>query len=301
MKKLLLGIDGGGSNTSLVAADEKLTILENVTGKASNYLKIGLEDAVQNISELVNPLLCKYSNLDSVLVIGTAGAGRLDDVLKLENELASAIPNLHRLKVVSDAEITVKGAFGNKTGAILISGTGSILYYKGENKLERVGGDGRIIGDEGSAYSIGKRALNHLSKVFDGREEETDISKILITKLGIESQKELINLVYKNSFTIASVAQFVFEAAEIKDRMANNILQDESDKLINHITALIARQNINELNLALSGGLLGSDNVYKNLVIEKINQKYPKIKITEPKHKPEVGALLIAKELITEG
>ncbi|MDZ7764011.1 MAG: BadF/BadG/BcrA/BcrD ATPase family protein [Melioribacteraceae bacterium] len=301
MRKILIGIDGGGSKTSLVAADEVLNILESRTGGASNFLSIGIEIALSNLSELIKPILKKYPNSNKILVLGTAGGGRREDAQKLEDALTKLLDadNLS-VNVVSDAEITLKGAFVNNPGAILIAGTGSILYYKENDEIERVGGDGKIIGDEGSGYTIGRNALSHLSKVFDGRERATNLSRKMISQFGIRTQKELINNVYKNNFDIAGAAITVIETASLGDEISVNILEDAADKLTDHIGALIKRKNLEELKISFAGSLLTNENIYKEMVERKIIEKYSTIEIVEPKHKPEVGALLIAKTLISK-
>ncbi|MCL4278865.1 MAG: hypothetical protein KJZ60_04155, partial [Ignavibacteriaceae bacterium] len=100
------------------------------------------------------------------------------------------------VKVISDAHIALEGAFPDSAGCILIAGTGSILFGKDEKGvIHRVGGFGRLIGDEGSGYSIGRKALNAVSKSSDGRGEETLISELLNSKMNSGSANAIINKV----------------------------------------------------------------------------------------------------------
>ncbi|MCK7523695.1 MAG: hypothetical protein MZV64_41725 [Ignavibacteriales bacterium] len=46
-----------------------------------------------------------------------------------------------------------------------------------------------MIGDEGSGYSIGRKALNAVSKASDGRGEETLISELLDAKMNHSTYK----------------------------------------------------------------------------------------------------------------
>lgn len=81
---------------------------------------------------------------------------------------------------------------------------GSILFGKDEKGvIHRVGGFGRLIGDEGSGYSIGRKALNAVSKSSDGRGEETLISELLNSKMNSGSQMRLsIKFTMKNSMLL---------------------------------------------------------------------------------------------------
>lgn len=299
MNKLLFGIDGGGSNTKLLVTDIDLNKLEQSTGGATNFLKVGFEEAVINVQNLIEPFLVKHSDDSEItLVIGTAGAGRKEDAEKFETYLKESLTAVENIKVVSDAEITLRGAFENQNGAILIAGTGSILYYKLNNGINRVGGFGRLIGDEGSGYSIGRKGLNIFSKMLDGRIEKTLLTELANQRLGIDSAQSLITKVYKEEFNIASFAEIVIEAAGENETHSKKIIDEETDELINHLRVITKNNKSAQIDLVLSGGLLESENIFKNLLIQKIADQLPRIKIVKPKHRPEYGAVLIAKEIL---
>ncbi|MCZ7602294.1 MAG: BadF/BadG/BcrA/BcrD ATPase family protein [Melioribacteraceae bacterium] len=297
MKRILCGIDGGGSNTKLLITDENLNVLTEDVGGASNFLKIGFEEAVLNVINLLDPHLNNYKDHEIALVIGTAGAGRKDSAEKFQDYLSESLPKTQHIKVVSDAEITIKGAFENEDGAILIAGTGSILFYKIENIINRVGGFGRLIGDEGSGYSIGQKGLNLFSKMVDGRINKSELFLIAKTELKVNSTNELIDLIYKNNYEISQFAEVVINAASKGIQDAINILQSEANELLIHLKAMCDSVKFDRLNLILTGGLLQSENYYKKMLTDIINKKLPQLKIIEPKHSAEFGAVLIAKNL----
>ena len=296
MKKYLVGIDGGGSNTKLILTDFDLNILEKSSGGASNFLKIGFEKAVQNVTDLVEPYFKKYDESSLALVIGTSGAGRESDANNFEKLLLECVPSINNIRVVSDAAITLKGAFENSDGAILIAGTGSILYYKIGNDVKRIGGYGRLIGDEGSGYSLGRRGINAISKMLDGRLEEQPLMKLAKTRLKINSTNELINKIYKDNFDIASFAEVVISSAGNGDQFSQSLIDAETDELIVHLKTMIIFNKLSKIDLVFSGGLVSSENLYRSVLCEKIATQVPQISIVEPKFSPEFGAVLIAKE-----
>ncbi|MGB5288047.1 MAG: BadF/BadG/BcrA/BcrD ATPase family protein, partial [Ignavibacteriaceae bacterium] len=51
--KYLIGIDGGGTKTDCAIADLSGKIIHQVVGKPSNFLIIGVEEAVENIFALI--------------------------------------------------------------------------------------------------------------------------------------------------------------------------------------------------------------------------------------------------------
>jgi len=306
--KYLIGIDGGGTKTDCAIADLSGKIINQITGKPSNFLVIGVEEAVENIFNLIEENLFQlegdFSDVKQI-VIGAAGAGRKEDVQILEKSFLDYADqqgvHFKGIKVVSDAHIALEGAFPDSIGCILIAGTGSILFGKDEKgNIHRVGGFGRLIGDEGSGYSIGRKALNAVSKESDGRGEKTLITEILNNKMKVEHSDSLINKVYKEKLDIASLAKIVIEAAEEDDEIAQDILDEEADELVLHIKSILEKISSNNLNVAFSGSLIDNKNFYSDLLKRKINSTLPKVKVAKASTSPLNGAILLAKRIVDE-
>jgi N-acetylglucosamine kinase-like BadF-type ATPase len=304
--KYIIGIDGGGTKTDCAAADLEGNILFETKGDPSNFLVEGIEKASRSILNLINK--CKeklnfnYPDIE-IILIGTAGAGRRNDAERLAKSFidyskAKGI-SFKKFIVESDARIALEGAFSGKPGVILIAGTGSILFGKDSNGIiHRIGGFGRLIGDEGSGYSLGRKCLNTASKQLDGRESISLISKYLMEKYNINSAEELINAVYKNKLDIASIAPIVISAAENNDSPAAKIIEEETDELLLHISAIKENFSFTGFDLSFMGGLINKDNFYTKRLIEKIRKNFPSINIKAPQNLPVAGAILMAKSLL---
>ncbi len=301
----IIGMDGGGTKTHCLITNLDGKILYECTGGASNFLVIGTEKVSETIFNLIqsckNQLGISFSDISSI-VLGTTGAGRRNDAEKLENAFKEYSQNhganLNFFHVESDARIALEGAFSGKPGSILIAGTGSIMFGKdSEGRIHRVGGFGRFLGDEGSGFVIGKKGLAAVSKEFDGRGNPTNISKLVKEKFGIDSSEKLINEIYKNNFDIASAAPLVIEAAEQDDAVALKIIDEETDELLFHLSAMLKKLNQAEMNVAFIGGIITHDNIYSKTLRKKIALKLPNIKVKEPENSPAFGAVLMAKEI----
>jgi N-acetylglucosamine kinase-like BadF-type ATPase len=306
--KYIIGIDGGGTKTDCAATDLKGNILFETKGRPSNFLIEGIENVAESILDLINK--CKtnlsfdYSDIEAIL-IGTAGAGRKNDAERLERSFTDFVKakgiKFRNFIVESDARIALEGALSGMPGAILICGTGSIMIGKDLNgNIYRIGGFGRLIGDEGGGYSIGRKGLNAVSKQLDGRGNFTLISKYLEDKFAINSSEKLISEVYKNNLDIASVAPAVIAAAENNDETALNIINKEVDELLKYIPAIKKMLNLNELNLSFIGGLITNENFYSKKLKDKIMNDFPGIKIQPPKNPPVMGAIIMAKKIIAK-
>lgn len=303
--EIIIGMDGGGTKTHCVAANLEGKILYEVTGEASSFLTLGTEKVSETIFNLIEECL-KNLNLDfsdvKIVLLGTTGAGRKVDAERLKITFDNFVKKKNlkiNFIVESDARIALEGAFSGKPGSILIAGTGSIIFGKDKHGIiHRAGGFGRFIGDQGSGYSIGRKGLAAVSKDMDGRGEKTLIRKFLEDKFGITNPETLIIEIHKNNFDIASAAPLVIDAAKKNDKAAINILNEESDELLLHVSAMNKILNEPEMNLCFIGSLISSDNLYSKILKEKIREQLQKVKIIQPENPPAIGAILMAKKLV---
>lgn len=303
---MLIGIDGGASRSRCVITDVELNIISESNGDQINPLVIGFDQSVQNIIHLISDTLKSAKSSERKIksvVIGSAGCGREDDANQLKQLLFKLLQEnnitVDNLLVTSDARITLEAAFEGKPGSILISGTGSIMLGKNDfGEIFRVGGLGRLIGDEGSGYSIGKKGLTAIAKYFDGRGKSTKLTDIIEQEFLINSVDGLITALYKNNFNIPALAPVVFDAAESGDVTAQKILEEEADELILHIASMKELIKSDLLKLSLYGSLLTKPNYFSYLLNEKIIRKFNDVRIVEPINLPEFGAIIMAKRLL---
>ena len=303
--KYLIGMDGGGTKTKCILTDINLIPVYETTGGPSNFLVIGTEKVSETILNLIQDCISSQkisaNDIDGI-VLGTTGGGRRSDAEVLESQIikdASQISiALNKLRVESDARIALEGAFSGKEGSILIAGTGSIMFGKDDKgEIHRVGGFGRFIGDEGSGYRIGRIGLNAVARYFDGRAKQTKIADLLEQEFSISSSEELITVVYRNNFNIASAAPLVFDAAESGDKIAQRILEDEADELMLHISAMRVKLNVPLLKVSLIGSLITTANYFSYLFNEMVVRKFNDVQVKEAEHAPEFGAAILAKQL----
>jgi N-acetylglucosamine kinase-like BadF-type ATPase len=304
--KYLIGIDGGGTKTRCIAANFEGKSFYEATGGPSNFLVFSLDQVSENLVNLledcIKNLKCEFEDL-AFVVLGTAGAGRIEDAERLEHHFLDYAnkkkAEIKNFKVVSDARIALEGAFSGRPGSILISGTGSIMFGKDANgDVHRVGGFGRFIGDEGSGYSIGRKGLAALSKFYDGRGKRTMLSELVSNQFGIESGEKLINAVYKNNFDIASAAQQVIKAADENDEVCKKIVDEETNELITHINAMKEKLKQKTMEVSFTGSIITTDNFLSRQLHKKIKEKFDDVKVIEPEHQSVMGAVLIAKSFI---
>ncbi len=177
---IFLGIDGGGTKTTCVVADET-SILGSATSGGSNINRLG-EVRVRDALHAAVRAACVAAKVDPSRIestcVGLSGAGRgevRDAVAGMMKEVVGG-----QVLVVSDLETTLEAAFGGGAGVITIAGTGSIAYGSdGRGRTARAGGWGLAISDEGSGQWIGRTAVRAALGAKDAGEDPPLLETIL--------------------------------------------------------------------------------------------------------------------------
>ncbi len=296
-----MGIDGGGTNTIALVGDEGNNPLALYKGGATNYQSIGVEKVKENFQLLFEYFKVKNNiniNDFNSICLGCAGVNSSYDIAIYEDIICS-LGYKGQLLVYNDAVAALVGANGKMEGAVLISGTGSIVYgINKEGKHIRIGGWGHIIGDEGSGYAIGRDALQKVSLSFDGRNPPTKLWKSISEKLNISSSEQLMRYIYNldtKKQQIANIAPIVISIAD-EDEAALDVLNKAITDLKKMIYALDNKLCMESYDLALSGSILLKNFRIRNALVEEIKSINPKINVHMPYNEPHFGALILAKE-----
>ena len=301
-----IGIDGGGTKTKTILTEDNLSIIRSISGPASNPLAVGFENSSNIIIALIKKLLSKTRIDQPVYVVaGIAGCGskkNADKLTKLiKKKIASKKIQVKKLKIVSDAEIALEGPLNGKPGTVLICGTGSVLIGKNsEGKFIKIGGFGKLIGDEGSGYSIGKKGLQAISKYIDGRGSDTILAKSISKKFGIRDRESFILKVHSDEFDVAEIAAHVISAAQKGDKLCKEIIDNEIEEILLHIKSLKRFLGKRNIPLCFAGGVLNNKNFYSEELKNRIGKKFGKINFITSKYPPEYGAVILANKLFNQ-
>ena len=300
---IFLGINAGGTKTDFVITDGTLMPVYSSTAPPCNLKKEGIDSALVLLEDILSGIVASNKiNINEIAGIcaGFAGGGRVNDTENLKLRFQKLIKEKFGLAIpviiTTDALITLEGAFKGGEGAVLIAGTGSIIYAK-DNKdiFYRAGGFGRIIGDEGSGYSIGRKGLAAAAKFFDSRGKDNLMAKYLKDEFNISSTEGLIKKVYEENLEPSEFAPHVIAAAAGNDPAAQMIVDEETEELINHIKSVKNYLGSN-FKLCLSGGIIATDNYFSRRLKNKIGERFPNIEIILPAHSPEIGAVLLLRK-----
>lgn len=193
------------------------------------------------------------------LAVASRGVWTPSERKRLAKRLRSLSPGI---TVLSDVEAAWLAAFGSGegTGILIISGTGSIAYGRdSDGCARRAGGLGPLLGDEGSAFWIGREWLRSKAK-------GPDLAAVL-------------HLLRQNPFPvrrIASLAAKVLRSARRGDPQASQIIRQAQDDLAALVSELAATLHWKRaIPVGWGGSLLDNSDFRAGFL--KAAQRHPKL------------------------
>jgi N-acetylglucosamine kinase len=293
---LVLGVDGGATKTSCVLADEKFGILGVGLAGSSNYHVVGVEEAQKSVAlaikRAIPPNLKK--NID-VCCFGMGGLNTKRDKKVISGFIKPLVAARKHI-FVNDVVIAFYAATCGEPGIVIVAGTGSIAYGVNKEGKEGVaGGWGWLIGDEGSAFYIAKKALMSASKAYDGRGKPTSLVELFCNHLKISKFENIISKIYEEMKPrdLASLAPLVTQAAQKGDEVAQKILEDAARELALTVKALSERLNMKgRFTVGAAGGVFKSQPVWRFFQSE-VQKQVPGAELTKPLEYPVIGALIM--------
>ena len=79
--------------------------------------------------------------------------------------------------------------------------------------------------------------------------------------------------------------------------MCKEILDKESDELLLHISAMDKKLKEKNMKIVFIGGTITNKNLYSQMLKEKIKLYLPNIILQQADYPPEIGAVILAKQL----
>lgn len=301
-----LGFDGGGTKTECVLVDDNGQVTSRSLSGPSNPLRIGFDRAYAALANAAAATLAaarlKPSDV-SAICAGLSGAGRSGVPERMEAFFRESFPNSF-VHVTSDLETALEAAAGRGVGVVLIAGTGSAAFGRNAaGKTARVGGYGPWIGDEGSAFEIGRRAVTIVGKVRDRGTPATALTEKILPAAGCGNWDELIEQAATNPDDVfPRVFPLVVELATAGDDVARGLLLGAASELGEMTAALIRKLKLQDVEfpLAKSGGVFGHSTLLDTHLDERIRAVASRVRIAMLDVAPSVGAARLALRLASE-
>lgn len=244
---LYVGIDGGGSKTRTVAVD--------ASGEVRlDHLSDGCDLPSRGPAQVRRVLTEIRSAVDDVVgaderVLVTAGLPALGETDAWDAQLRRLTSEAllgWQVTLRNDVRLALEGALPAVAGVLVLSGTGSMAWGKtADGREARTGGWGPLLGDEGSGFEIGRKALAAALMAADGRGPATRLRETLPAALGVDDAKGVLSVLgtlpEASRYRVAALVPVVMDAASGGDTVARTLVEGAASDLVLHVEAVMRR------------------------------------------------------------
>lgn len=305
-----LALDAGGTKTDIVLADETRQMARVRTGSIKR-LRVSAETAARHLDQGLAELT-QISGIPMSAIrrtcIGTAG----ETVPLVTDWLHAAFAQRVSgdLILTGDVSIALDAAFPNRSGVLVLAGTGSNVAGRiHDGDIITAGGWGPVLSDQGSGYRIGLRALRNLFLAIDMSDQRSiESSPHSLLRAVMEFWKlDSLSLLVEHANRkpepdFSGLTTIVLACAEQGDLLSRQVLQQEAAEL-----ACIASIVIRKLKgaaedslwlpaVAFTGSILEKVHPVRESLVSSLRSSFPGIDILPGIVDPIEGALLRARE-----
>lgn len=300
-QQVIVGIDGGGTYTRVIAVNKDGKILSFVKGGGVHPEKN--KDPKKNVQQAINKALNKARiPLDSVvhIVAGYAGLNNKSDKVWAEPMLQISGLNA-TTTIVNDAEIAQYGAFLGKRGIIAVAGTGTNVLGKIESGEIYTNRQFHYYAESSARFLTYSVIYDLITKKLSS--DNTSLIEKVLAYWNLHRLDELRKLA-SSSFTgyelnglkeLSNMASIVTEEAENGDVIAIRACKRAAESLSLAIQLVGSMFESNEVPLSFIGGVANTE-VIKRLLLKELdkNDLYQTFTYQEPILPPVLGAVLYA-------
>lgn len=306
--EIVLGIDSGGTNYRVMAADKTGEVLGFYIGQPASHHYLDTEKMRNRIEEALDKCLMQFQGRRQdicALVCGATGIDSEQDQ-KVVESCYQNLRDIHcPVKVMNDAELAHYTVTGGR-GILLISGTGSIVCGRNKQGIcARAGGwPLSIFGDEGSGVWVSKMALRHLGRRLDGAVPESLLTMYMKEELHISTRDELIQLALTKGNTpetLPKLGKLVNQAADKGDPYAEAILNQAAGELMGLVEDIVYTLNLEWMEPDFPLGVWGSNLLKSQMLLNQFSalfcRRFPQAAIHLPQKEAVEGAVQLALEI----
>ncbi len=283
-----LGIDGGGSTTRAVLADERGQAAATAFAGSLNYLAVGMRTARESLQCIMNqinlPVCAAF--IGNAALAGAASEAEL-------HALCDGILEPACLAMDSDLYIALETIGTPEACAVAIAGTGSMAAGRaGENQpILHTGGWGYLLGDEGSGFHIAWEAIRAALRGYEGSGPATKLTDALCKQYGVNEPEQLLGCFYAPPKQRHEIAAFAHAVLHCDDTVAREIIARCAADYAETVRALL-RQLPENATLGLWGGMFQHSEHYREAFCNALGKKAVLLSAA-----PEWGAARAAMKL----
>lgn len=264
--KYYIGVDGGGTKTSLALFDENKNILALAESGGSNHetLEGSFEEAANVIMDGIKELCEKQGittdDIDTVLM-GLAGIDHEFQLEAISEEFDDL--GLKNYSIYNDGFIVIKAGVGKGAGIGYNCGTGTCCNCIDSNgEMLQIGGFSELSGDVGNGHWIATEAFKIAYDDICLKKRKSLVTEYFRKETGVNDRDSLLLSIVKiqgleSEKYIRLLIDAFFYAANNGDEAALEVIEIMAERGADFISGHIKNMVFNEdtVNVVLSGSI----------------------------------------------
>jgi glucosamine kinase len=231
--------------------------------------------------------------------VGLSGfeAARDEDLRHVGEALRERL-GVARVTIASDGVTSLLGALGDRLGAVVAAGTGTVCVARGPRRWVKVDGWGSLLGDDGSAFAIGRSGLNAGLRELDGRRGSEALLRAAAERFG--EPAGIAEAIYRSQVPTRTVAGFARDVAMVAaegDATAHSILATAGRELALTACAALGRafDGGETAAVSYSGSVFSAGPPLLEAFEEELARLRPDAQLLPPAGDSLAGAALLAE------
>jgi len=287
---LYMSADGGGTKLIVLLYDENFRLISKGVSGGTNVNFRPLEDVREDMRDALYQCLGDSHPVIEMLSCVIVGPG------EVFLEEAKKLADIRRFDLVNEGQMALMAGAGTKWGMLALSGTGSDVFVLQPEWTDFIGGWGTILGDEGSGYDLGAKALRAAIWAHDGRGPDSLILPYLMEAWKLQVPWDMVPKVYGERDPrrlVASVTRIAAKAACDGDEVAKKLFADAGHELALLVRAVMKKHRDGiEGPVVISGGTWKGYSGMYDAFREEVNTWHPELVILKPEFEPIIGGLV---------
>jgi N-acetylmuramic acid 6-phosphate etherase len=289
-RKRVLGIEGGGTKTDWVLLDGDRVVRDGALPAANLRLVTDTQ-----LAQIFSVLPGDATHVGAFL----AGCVTPEDHARLERLARTRWPDAE-IAVGGDRESGFATAFGERDGILVIAGTGSAVTGRRGDSVERAGGWGHVLGDNGSGYALAMHALRRTLFQYDIAQEITSAAEGFLRALALNQLKDLVAwAATADKMAVATLAPVVFKCAKRGDAAMLAAVQNGARDLVQYTRVVARRLGLDSPEVRLMGGMFVHHPEYAGFFHDYLSDELPRAHVSVCAEAGALGAAWLAARGVT--
>ncbi|CAF0689957.1 N-acetylmuramic acid 6-phosphate etherase [Candidatus Methylacidithermus pantelleriae] len=291
----VVGIDGGATKTQWVVLDNQGETVAGGRAGPGNFLLAEPSELEELLRHIARGVACwPIGGVGGFF----AGCRTEAERVRLTTLLRTVWPSAQTILVGDDVEASFAAAYQERDGILVLSGTGSHVAGRKENRWERAGGWGHWFGDVGSGYDLARRTLECFYRQYDLSGKLPNGLEVFLGVCSENNPEELARRFFLRTREpkkeLAALAPFVFQLAWQGNGTAWRVILKAARELALRAWRIARRLTLDPPVVTLAGGLFEGEPLYEQAFREALLALAPSASVTLCRVPASVGAAWLA-------